>query len=84
MIESVIIALIPQAALLTKLQQEEFTTKSAEALAPLVKSTGMAIDDERVARPARRSEGWPSVCRWCWSEPYSNVRWQAPRTRNMW
>ncbi|WP_206741549.1 hypothetical protein, partial [Hyphomonas oceanitis] len=48
MIESVIIALIRQAALLTKPQQEEFTTKAAEALATLIKSTETAIDDELV------------------------------------
>tara|TARA_R110000772_G_scaffold197372_1_gene308165 strand:+ start:685 stop:954 length:270 start_codon:yes stop_codon:yes gene_type:complete len=48
MIESVIIALIRQAALLTKPQQEEFTTKAAEALATLIKSTETGIDDELV------------------------------------
>ncbi|MEH6694726.1 MAG: hypothetical protein V7675_06760 [Hyphomonas sp.] len=48
MIESVIIALIRQAALLTKPQQEEFTTKAAEALTTLIKSTETAIDDELV------------------------------------
>ena len=46
MIESVIIALIRQAALLTKPQQEEFATRAAEALATLIKSTEIGIDDE--------------------------------------
>lgn len=46
MLESVIVAIIRQAALLTKPQQEEFTTKAAEALVALVKGTNTAIDNE--------------------------------------
>lgn len=46
MIESVIVAVIRQAALLTKPQQEEFTTKAAAAVAALVKGTSTAIDNE--------------------------------------
>lgn len=46
MLESLIVAIIRQAALLTKPQQEEFTTKAAEAVAALVKGTNTAIDNE--------------------------------------
>ncbi|PKP81847.1 MAG: hypothetical protein CVT79_08825 [Alphaproteobacteria bacterium HGW-Alphaproteobacteria-18] len=46
MLESVIVAIIRQAALLTKPQQEEFTTKAAEAVAALVKGTATGIDNE--------------------------------------
>lgn len=46
MLESVIVAIIRQAALLTKPQQEDFTTKAAEAVAALVKGTNTAIDNE--------------------------------------
>ncbi len=46
MLETVIVAIIRQAALLTKPQQEEFTTKAAEAVAALVKGTSTAIDNE--------------------------------------
>ncbi|MFN3609659.1 MAG: hypothetical protein ACK4Y9_11390 [Hyphomonas sp.] len=46
MFESVIVAIIRQAALLTKPQQEEFTTKAAEAVAALVKGTASSIDNE--------------------------------------
>ena len=46
MMESVIVAIIRQAALLTKPQQEEFTTKAAEAVAALVKCTASGIDNE--------------------------------------
>ncbi len=52
MIESVIVALVRQAAMLTKPQQEEFTTKSAEALATLIGSTETEIDDELVRNVA--------------------------------
>lgn len=45
MFEDVIIAIIRQAALLTKPQQDEFTTKAAEALATLINSTQTEIDD---------------------------------------
>lgn len=46
MFETVIVAIIRQAALLTKPQQEEFTTKAAEAVAALVKDTHTGIDNE--------------------------------------
>lgn len=46
MIETVVIAVIRQAALLTKPQQEEFADKVAEALAALVKGTRSEIDNE--------------------------------------
>lgn len=46
MIESVMIAVIRQAALLTKAQQEEFADKAAEAIAALVKGTRSDIDNE--------------------------------------
>ncbi|HPE46896.1 MAG TPA: hypothetical protein PLR76_00805 [Hyphomonas sp.] len=54
MFESVIIALVRQASLLTKPQQDEFTTKVAEAVATLINSTQTEIDDEVV-----RSIGLP-------------------------
>ena len=37
-----------QAALLTKAQQDEFTTKVAEAVATLINSTETEIDDELI------------------------------------
>lgn len=46
MFESVIVAIIRQAAALTKPQQDEFATKAAEALVLLVRSTETGIDDE--------------------------------------
>ncbi len=46
MIESVILSIIRQASLMTKGQQDEFTTKIAEALATLINSTHTEIDDE--------------------------------------
>ncbi len=46
MIESVIVAIIRQAALLTQPQQDEFTTKVAEALAALVRGTETGLDNE--------------------------------------
>lgn len=46
MVEQVIIAVIRQAALLTKPQQEEFAEKAAEAIATLVKGTRSEIDNE--------------------------------------
>ncbi len=48
MIESVIVALVRQAAMLTKPQQEEFTTKAADALSTLIIATETEIDDELV------------------------------------
>jgi hypothetical protein len=48
MIESVIIALIRQAAALTKPQQDEFTTKVAEAIAALIRGTETGIDNELI------------------------------------
>ncbi|MDP1556836.1 MAG: hypothetical protein Q8S09_16950 [Hyphomonas sp.] len=48
MIESVIIAIIKQAAALTKPQQDEFTTKVAEAIATLIRGTETGIDNELV------------------------------------
>ena len=48
MFESVIVSIIRQAALLTKAQQEEFTTKIAEALSTLINSTETEIDNELV------------------------------------
>ena len=54
MFESLIIALVRQASLLTKPQQDEFTTKVAEAVATLINSTQTEIDDEVV-----RSIGLP-------------------------
>lgn len=46
MFESVLIALIRQAGLLTKPQQEAFTTQVAEAIATLISSSETQIDDE--------------------------------------
>lgn len=54
MFESAIVALIRQASLLTKPQQEEFTTRIAEAVATLINSTATEIDDEML-----RSIGLP-------------------------
>lgn len=48
MFESVIVSIIRQAALLTKAQQDEFTTKIAEALSTLINSTETEIDNELV------------------------------------
>ncbi|MEL6567725.1 MAG: hypothetical protein AAFQ22_04850 [Pseudomonadota bacterium] len=45
MIEAVIISLIRQAAGLTESQQDDFTTKAADALATLIRSTQTGIDD---------------------------------------
>ena len=45
MFESVVISIIRQAAALTKPQQDEFTTKVAEALAALIRGTDTGIDD---------------------------------------
>lgn len=45
MFESVVISIIRQAAALTKPQQDEFTTKVAEALAALIRGTETSIDD---------------------------------------
>ncbi|MFN4225313.1 MAG: hypothetical protein ACK4HR_03275 [Hyphomonas sp.] len=56
MIESVIVAIIRQAAALTKPQQDEFTTKVAEAIAALIRGTGTGIDNELV-----RHVGLPMV-----------------------
>lgn len=46
MLESIVTTLIRQAAMLTRPQQEEFTTKIAEALSTLINSTETGIDDE--------------------------------------
>lgn len=46
MFESIIVSLLRQASLLTKPQQDEFTTRIAEAVATLVGSTETQIDDE--------------------------------------
>ena len=54
MIESIVVTLIKQAALLTGPQQEEFTTKVAEALSTLINSTTTEIDNELI-----RSIGLP-------------------------
>lgn len=54
MFESVIVSIIRQAALLTKAQQDAFTTKVAEAVATLINSTETEIDDELI-----RSIGLP-------------------------
>ena len=54
MFESVIVSIIRQAALLTTSQQDEFTTKVAEAVATLINSTETEIDDELI-----RSIGLP-------------------------
>lgn len=48
MMQDVIIAIIRQAAMLTKPQQDEFTSKAAEALATLINSTSTEIDDALV------------------------------------
>ncbi|MEQ9507064.1 MAG: hypothetical protein RLO80_12435 [Hyphomonas sp.] len=48
MIESVIIAIIKQAAALTQPQQDDFTTKVAEAIASLIRGTETGIDNELV------------------------------------
>lgn len=45
MVEAIIISLIRQASVLTKTQQEEFTTKVAEALGTLIRATDTNIDD---------------------------------------
>lgn len=45
MIESVILAILKQAAELTRPQQDEFVTKAAEAIALLIKGTDTQIDD---------------------------------------
>lgn len=54
MFESIIVTLIKQASMLTKPQQEDFTTKIAEALSTLINSTSTEIDNELV-----RSVGLP-------------------------
>ena len=54
MIESIVVTLIKQAALLTGPQQEEFTTKVAQALSTLINSTTTEIDNELI-----RSIGLP-------------------------
>jgi hypothetical protein len=46
MFEPMILAIIRQASLLTKPQQDEFTSKVAEALSTLINSTSTEIDDE--------------------------------------
>ena len=46
MFESVIITILRQASLLTKPQQDDFTTKVAEAVSTLINSTETEIDDE--------------------------------------
>lgn len=48
MFESILTTLIRQAALLTGPQQEEFTTKIAEALSTLINSTETEIDNELI------------------------------------
>lgn len=50
MIEDIAAAIIRQAALLTKPQQEEFATKAAEAIATLVNSSETEIDDALVGQ----------------------------------
>ncbi len=45
MFEDIVISIIRQAALLTKPQQDEFSTKAAEMLAALINSTKTEIDD---------------------------------------
>ncbi|MEN0078606.1 MAG: hypothetical protein AAF753_05775 [Pseudomonadota bacterium] len=45
MFETVLISIIRQAAVLTKPQQDEFTTKAAEAVATLIRGTETGIDD---------------------------------------
>ena len=46
MFESVIVTILRQASLLTKPQQDDFTTKVAEAVSTLINSTETEIDDE--------------------------------------
>ncbi|MEQ8556742.1 MAG: hypothetical protein RIB03_00360 [Henriciella sp.] len=46
MFESIVVSLLRQASLLTRPQQDEFTTRIAEAVATLVGSTETEIDDE--------------------------------------
>ena len=48
MFESIIIQLIRQAALLTKPQQDEITTKGAEILGTIVTATETEIDETLV------------------------------------
>lgn len=50
MIEDVTVAIIRQAALLTKPQQDEFATKAAEAIATLINSSQTEIDDALVGQ----------------------------------
>ncbi len=50
MIEDIAIAIIRQAALLTKPQQDEFTTKAAEAIATVINSSETEIDDVLVGQ----------------------------------
>lgn len=45
MFESVIVALLKQAATLTRPQQDEFIAKAADAVAVLVRDTDTMIDD---------------------------------------
>ncbi|MEM9740402.1 MAG: hypothetical protein AAF829_11075 [Pseudomonadota bacterium] len=45
MMDAVIVSLIRQAATLTKSQQDEFATKTAEALATLIRATETGVDD---------------------------------------
>ncbi len=52
MFQDVVIAIVRQAAMLTKPQQEEFSTKAAEALATLINSTSTEIDDAIVRQVA--------------------------------
>ncbi len=52
MIEDIAIAIIRQASLLTKPQQEEFATRAAEAIATLINSTETEIDDVLVGQIA--------------------------------
>lgn len=54
MFESIVTTLIKQAAMLTKPQQDELTTKVAEALSTLINSTETEIDNQLV-----RSVGLP-------------------------
>ena len=48
MFEAVIVAIIRQASLLTKPQQEEFISRAAETLASIIASTPTQIDDALV------------------------------------
>ena len=48
MFEQVVISIVRQAALLTRPQQDIFTTKVAEALGTLIASSETEIDDEVV------------------------------------